>query len=194
MRKLFCLIIVFVVLLMNSTEKSYGYNESAQEIKSPQEVELEYMTPIDEKHRDIDTISMNILNEYYNDNDRLSILGGITMTRPWGYIDKSGESGKSSAFGIGPVVLRRYYLLQGDWATLSLDMSGGFIFYSADFPSDGRWYNFMWRIGPKINFQISDNSVLSIGYKLMHVSNGHLNYNNPAYNAKGYSLSIMKQF
>jgi lipid A 3-O-deacylase len=200
MRKLFCLIIVLVVFLMNSPENSYGYDGVAQEFKSPQkikssqEIELEYMTPTSEKRRDIDTISLNIFNEYYNNNDRVSILGGITMTRPWGYIEESGEQ-KSFAFGIGPVILRRYYLLQGDWAALSWDMSGGFIFYTKDFPYDGRWYNFMWRMGPKFSCRISDNSVLSIGYKLMHVSNGHLSgHKNPAYNAEGFSLSIMKLF
>jgi hypothetical protein len=54
----------------------------------------------------------------------------------------------------------------------ALDMSGGFIVYDKTFPAEGRYYNFMWRIGPRFIYKISENSSVNIGYMLMHVSNG----------------------
>jgi lipid A 3-O-deacylase len=200
MRKLICCIIVFYVLLMYSysPEKSFGYKEEKdsgqlQTVGSKLEIEWDYLTPI-EKKREIDTLSLNILKEYANES-QLSFYRGITITRPWGNIIDSGVILESSAFGIGPVYLMRYEPLQWDHLSLSFDMSGGLIFYKDDFPAGGRFYNFMWRIGPKFSYQIVNNYLLNIGFKLMHVSNGHLSGNkNPAYNAGGVSLSITRLF
>lgn len=195
MRNLICWIVVFHVLLMCSPEKSYGYE--GETFGSKSEIELEYLIPV-EKVREIDTLSLNILKENSHD-DRLSFYRGVTITRAWGNSIHLGVTRDSSAFGIGPVYLMRYQLLQNNWSTLSFDMSGGLIFYNEDFPAGGDFYNFMWRIGPKFTCQIDDNLLLNIGYKLMHVSNGQWSgssetSHNPAYNAGGFSLSITRLF
>jgi lipid A 3-O-deacylase len=150
--------------------------------------------------RQIDTLSLNILfSKKSSLDDRLSFYTGATITRAWGNIIHMGARQKNSAFGIGPVYLLRYKALQLAKSSLSFDMSGSLIFYSEDFPAGGDFYNFMWRIGPKFTYQINDNYLLNIGYKLMHVSNGQFSDNlptvhNPAYNANGISLSITKLF
>jgi hypothetical protein len=75
----------------------------------------------------------------------------------------------------------------------ALDMSGGFIVYDKIFPNGGKYYNFMWRIGPQFIYKISENSSVNIGYMLMHVSNG-LKAHNPSYNAHGVSLGFVTNF
>jgi hypothetical protein len=74
--------------------------------------------------------------------------------------------------------------------TGAFDMSGGFILYDKAFPAEGRSYNFMWRMGPRFIYKISENSSVNIGYMLMHVSNG-LKTHNPGYNAHGVSLGLV---
>jgi len=51
----------------------------------------------------------------------------------------------------------------------------------------------MWRIGPRLNYKISENSSVSIGYMLIHVSNG-LKTHNTSYNAHGVSLGFVTNF
>ena len=203
MKKLFYAMIIINLLLLVSSVKSYG-NTGDEEFRFNRfepnfEIESEYLTPI-QSARQIDTASMNLLfrkNDYISDNS--SVYLGITITRAWGDIIRPWGKVDNSAWGIGPMAMKRYQLMNWDKSCLSFESSVGLILYNEDFPAGGEFYNFMWRIGPKYTCYINENSIFSIGYKLMHVSNGQFSgnsraSNNPAYNAKGISISITRKF
>jgi len=191
MRNLICLLVAISMLFIITPEKLYG-----SAVASQYEVEYEYLTPID-NDRNITTSSLNIFKKISDEKNSLSSYSGITITRPRGEISFDGETSDSSSFGIGPVYLIRYEPFKFGKASVSLDMSGGFILYNEKFPAGGRVYNFMWRIGPQFIYKIGENSSLNIGYKLMHVSNGSSIFgkgHNPAYNARGFSFGILTHF
>jgi lipid A 3-O-deacylase len=176
--------------------------QGAAEIDEPDdrtrlEMELEYLAPVDGE-RQIKTVLANIFRIQPNySGGRWSYYPGLTFTKAWGRLDWENSERDTSACGVGPVFLIRRQLWRRERLTLWFDSSVGLIFYSEDFPAGGDFYNFMWRIGPKLMFKITDRSWLSIGYKLMHVSNGQLFHHdfsshNPAYNAAGVSLSLIR--
>ncbi len=100
----------------------------------------------------------------------------------------------SSAVGIGPVYMIRNEKDLSGKLSAAFDMSGGFIVYDKIFPVGGRYYNFMWRVGPQFIYKISENSPANIGYMLMHVSTGGVGAHNPSYNAQGVSLGFLTKF
>jgi len=191
MRKIICLVIILNILLGFMPEKSLASSGSTE-----REIELEYLTPLD-NDRDINTFSIHILNKIPAKNSSISFYNGLTITRPQGEIFSGGEKCDSSAFGIGPVYLARYEPFHSGKLAFSLDMSDGLILYNKKFPVEGRIYNFMWRAGPQFSYKFDQNTAVSIGYKLMHVSNGSSIFgkgHNPSYNASGFSLSIVTHF
>lgn len=162
-------------------------------------LELEYLAPVD-KDRQIETVSLNILikkPEIFRLKQFDSYLG-LTLTRAWGSINRTTINPDSSAFGLGPVFLIRKELWQNNRVQLFFDSSVGLIFYSKDFPAGGDFYNFMWRFGPKIKYQIDPNLAWNLSYKWMHVSNGQISHeeptHNPAYNGVGFSLGLAWAF
>jgi hypothetical protein len=168
--------------------KSYCY---ASESKI--EVESDYLTHTHFKDRYIDTVSLHILENISKKNN-WSIYRGVTITRPYGHIINDNQQTKdSSAVGIGPVYMIRNGKKISEKLYEALDMSGGFIVYDKAFPAEGRYYNFMWRIGPRLIYKTSENSSINIGYTLMHVSNG-FGTHNPGYNGEGVSLSFEGKF
>ncbi|MBP2656199.1 MAG: Lipid 3-O-deacylase-related protein [Firmicutes bacterium] len=167
MRKIICLVIILNILLGFMPEKSLASSGSTE-----REIELEYLTPLD-NDRDINTFSIHILNKIPAKNSSISFYNGLTITRPQGEIFSGGEKCDSSA------------------------LSDGLILYNKKFPVEGRIYNFMWRAGPQFSYKFDQNTAVSIGYKLMHVSNGSSIFgkgHNPSYNASGFSLSIVTHF
>ena len=171
--------------------KSKTIRAQLQKVGSKLEIEWEYLTPV-EQARQIDTLTLNISQECSH-NNHFSIYRGLSITQAWGNLEHLGMIKDTSAFGLGPVYLIRYEPFQRPHALFSLDMSGGLIFYNQNFPTGGDFYNFMWRIGPKFIYQMDDNLSFTIGYTLMHVSNGQTSNSsttshNPAYNAGGIPL------
>jgi lipid A 3-O-deacylase len=201
MRKFGYLIFMTALFLISLPMNTYGYPSEAKEGLTAEktEFEMEYLVPTGER-RDIDTISLNIFKEVRN-NGRVAFYNGITLTHAWGDMTQSGVKSDCAAYGIGPTYLVRIGVKEWDNAAFSFDMSGALIFYDKDFPNNGDFYNFMWRIGPKFSYRIAEYMILNIGYILMHVSNGQLYWpeltgtaHNPAYNAKGLSLTVVYCF
>jgi lipid A 3-O-deacylase len=210
MRK-FCLCVLITTLLLIVVQiNAFGYLENRD---TQPEIELEYFTPQHEEDRNIDTISLNFQKVNYR-NDFVSVYSGITLTRAWGDMTRRDVYSECDAYGIGPTGLIRLRLMglnflgynRGSSVGLFFDMSGSVIFWNKDFPTGGDFYDFMWRVGPKISCLIGEKTVLNIGYKWMHVSNGQWKWqsfcktsgkatkHNPSYNAKGISLTIIKFF
>ncbi|SFM27400.1 acyloxyacyl hydrolase [Pelosinus propionicus] len=187
MRRLICFVIVINFLLIFIPGKSYCY---AADPKF--ELEWDYLTPFT-SNRDIDTVSLHIITKISEKNNK-SVYRGFTITRPYGSIDLKKANQDSSAVGVGPIYMIRSEKEISGKLSAALDMSGGFIVYDKIFPAGGRYYNFMWRVGPQFIYKTSKDSSVNMGYMLMHVSNGGLGGHNPSYNAHGVSFSFVTKF
>jgi lipid A 3-O-deacylase len=209
MRKFCVSLFITTFLLIAVLTNAYGYLENRD---TQTEVELEYFAPLRETARDIDTLAVNIQKVNYAD-DFVSVHSGLTVTRAWGDMTRRGVHSNCDAWGIGPTGLIRLRLMGlnflgysgGDVIELSLDMSGALIFWDNNFPTNGDFYDFMWRVGPKLSCLIGKKTVLNIGYKVMHVSNGQWEWHglktsgrgtehNPSWNAKGITVTVVKYF
>jgi len=76
---------------------------------------------------------------------------------------------------------------------LHIDLSGSgyLVLYNERFPAGGDYYNFMWRGGPAIGYQLRDEASIAIGYQRSHVSNGQgMTRRNPSYDAHGIFLRL----
>ena len=187
MRRIINLVIVFSVLLILIPVHAYCSTGDA-----PLELEWDYVTSyLDD--RDLDTVSLHILKKTPKKVKHWSVYRGITITRATGSITLDEQKYDSPAFGAGPVYMIRNEKHYSDKFSAAFDISGGFIVYDKTFPAGGRWYNFMWRLGPKLIYRMNDNSSLHIGYTLMHVSNG-LEKHNPGYDAHGVSFGVVTKF
>lgn len=186
MRKIICSVIVTIFLLLYPSVKSYSQPAAPQP-----ELEWDYLIPV-QSDRNLDTISLHILKKISKTQNK-SIYHGITITHPSGDITWENQRKNSSALGIGPIYMLRYEKAHSNKLSATLDISGGIILYDKRFPAGGEYYNFMWRISPKLMYRISKNASLNIGYTLMHVSNG-LKENNPSYDARGVSIAYAENF
>jgi hypothetical protein len=190
MRKLVRLVIIINFLLICTPGMSYCYAND-----SKLEMDWDYLTAT-AKSRDLDTVSLHILHKISETKGR-SVYSGITITRALGNIipGQQTQAQESSAVGIGPVYMIRNEKYHSGKLSAAVDMSGGFIVYNNKFPAGGEYYNFMWRIGPQYIYKFSQNSSVSMGYMLMHVSNGlHSQIHNPSYNAHGVSFGFVTNF
>ncbi len=195
MRRLICLVFVITILLIGMPGKSYCYAaDSTREPNDPKyELEWDYFTHTHFRDRYIDTVSVHMLENISQTNNR-SVYRGITVTRPYGYLNDDDRNQKGcSALGIGPVYMIRNERHVSGKLYEAIDMSGGFIIYDKIFPAGGRYFNFMWRIGPQFIYKISKNSSVNVGYMFMHISNGFRSHN-PSYNAHGYTLGFTRNF
>ena len=113
-------------------------------------MESEYLTHVTIKDRYIDTVSLHVLEKVSQKGSK-SEYRGITITRPHGnLINENHETKDSTALGVGSVYMIRYEKKIAGKLSDSLNLSGGFILYDRPFPAEGRNYNFMWRVQPKL--------------------------------------------
>ncbi|MDR1702590.1 MAG: acyloxyacyl hydrolase [Sporomusaceae bacterium] len=185
MRKIICLkfMLIFLLFLLPITT-------SCQAAET--DFELEYLNSFF-KDRDIDTYNLHFLKKI-SQKGSLSAYRGVTVTRTLGDIFWENKTRDSAAVGIGPIWLKRYEKGVSGKLSLGLDASGGFIIYNESFPPGGYFYNFMWRLVPKLIYNINATTSLSAGYTFMHVSNGMGAAHNPAYNARGVSVALEAKF
>lgn len=177
-------VITFLLISLSGDPYCYG-------AESRTELEWDYMTPHG-KDRNLDTLSLHVIKKFSETPNR-SIYRGITITRPSGNINWENQNRNSSAVGVGPLYMLRYEKHQSGKLSAALDMSGGLIVYDKKFPTGGQYYNFIWRIGPRLIYKFNENTSLNVGYMLMHVSNG-LRTHNPGYDSHGFSLGLTKSF
>ncbi len=183
----FICFVIFMLVILSQALACYASEPNPGQNNSSFELDWDHLTPHFEKRR-IDTESLHILKNISESNNR-STYFGLTITHPYGYVTDKQEDKACSAVGVGPVYMIRNERHWSGKLYGALDMSGGFIVYNQPFPADGRAYNFMWRIGPRLVYKISDNSSLNLGYTWMHVSNG-LKRHNTSYDAGGILLGF----
>lgn len=194
-RRLIYLVVAITFLLLGTPEKSFCYAAGTDINRDDSKIELDwdYLNRAHFRDRFIDTVSVHILENVSKTKNK-SIYRGITVTRPTGYlIDDNQRTRDSSAVGVGPVYMIRYEKALSRKLSEALDVSGGVIVYDEAFPAGGRYFNFMWRIGPRLIYKINENSSLTLGYTLMHVSNGFQSHN-PGYNGEGVTLGFVTRF
>jgi hypothetical protein len=162
---------------------------------------IEYLTPTDES-RDIRTTNIDLgylLTRVEKVN--LSICACLTATYATGNItqlDGSLESGTlktvrydNSAFGLGPGLLASFTLWRISMFSIHLNGRGNFLVYNKKFPAGGEHYNFMWRGGPSLEYEIGKSKVIGVGYHWAHVSNGQgVGAQNPSYDAAGVIVTF----
>ena len=156
-------------------------------------IELWDYTTTNNNERYLDTTSLHILKQIAPTHHHKTLYRGITVTRPRGDIIWEYEEHNSSAVGIGPVYLLRYEKPQSGKLSQAFVLRGGFILYNKKFPYGGQYYNFMWRIGPQLIYKMNEHSSITVGYTLMHVSNG-LRTHNPGYDSHGISWGFVAKF
>lgn len=181
----------YLVMIINFLLSCLPIVPSCYAAAAKSELDWDYLTPT-AKSRDLDTMSLHILNKISETNGR-SVYRGFTITKAYGEITPSQQIWQedSSAVGVGPIYLIRNEKLHSGKLTVSIDMSGGLILYDKEFPVGGEHYNFMWRIGPQFMYKFTPTSVVNIGYTFMHVSNGlHSEIHNPSYNAHGVTIGF----
>jgi len=192
---LLCIVMSFPVYADTGTSK-----KQVPEVKEPFELGVEYLWPTNQERR-IQTTALNILWRYGYYNDLLvSVYSGLTFNYAWGNSIQKDLDGREiehseSALGIGPLLHFRWAPVSLDNLTFSMDANGGIIFHNKEFPAGGDLYNFIWRIGPSIQFQLQNKEALIFGLRIMHVSNGQgATRDNPAYNAAGICLHVVRYF
>ncbi|HWY37666.1 MAG TPA: acyloxyacyl hydrolase [Bacteroidia bacterium] len=198
--------IVFVLSLAAVLKaQSYSSRDSVFFLKnytSKTEIGVDYLVPTRFSNK-IKTINFNCLFwKKYCKNISTLISVGITGTYAWGRSLQTYPLGdtaieyvsyKTSAFGLGPVVQVDPTLVKIKRFSIIAEASGGVMLYNNHFPHGGDMYNFMFRTGPSVTYQLSKHAVLKAGYRWMHVSNGQGYGNqNPFYEAQGFSISFIK--
>ena len=165
----------------------------------PAHIAVEYLYPTEDS-RNITTFNLNAYIRIKTiKTANLSILAGLTATYAAGDITQlEGDLNEGTlrecnyeneALGIGPSILLDLRLWRDSKISFHLDGSGSIIFYNQEFPAGGNRYNFMWRGGPVLRYDIGNGHDIGIGYLWMHVSNGQgIGPNNPSYDAQGVSL------
>lgn len=168
--------------------------ETDKDLAKPQkevEVQLEYLQHRFFKNRHIDNYNIHLYKKWKSIH-ALSIYGGVTITGATGYLvddDQPGVQKNSDALGIGPSFLLRWEKHLSGKLYADLDASGSLRIYGKAHPADGRAYDFLWRIGPRLTYRCTENTAISLGYMFAHMSNGWKNHN-PGYNGVGFSLGF----
>lgn len=156
------------------------------------EVQMEYMDHRMFEDREIDTYNVHVY-EKFKENGSVSLHKGLTFSRAVGYTTDDGIYRDSNAVGFGPSFMWRWTKPISKKWDASLDGTGSLLAYNKAFPAQGRAFGFMWRIGPRVTYHWNDSNSLSLGYLLMHCSNGFKG-NNPGYNGVGFSLGYNHSF
>lgn len=163
------------------------------------ELSLESLLPTRED-RQIETHNLHLLfGKAENRDSRMQYALGLTLTQAEGSIrlDENGSTvtHDANASGAGPAMRVRFAAWRNDWLAFWLQAQGAVLLYDREFPYGGDRYNFMWRVGPALEFRLGERLALNLQYHWAHVSNGQgTGDHNPAYGARGASLGLRVSF
>ncbi len=170
------------------TVQAASGNDFRPEIVCPSgtEIQVEYLRHSMFKDREIDNYTIHCFRKFHQ-KGALSWHKGWTLTRATGYTTEDGIRRDSNAWGTGPALMVRWERPWRGKATVSLDGSGSALVYNRNFPAQGRPFGFYWRLLPQIHYHADRHNTISLGYTLMHASNG-LRTRNPGHNGIGFVL------
>ena len=167
-------------------------NSTENEDRSTWEIQYDSMHPciFGDRHISNDTVH---IYQKMGHRGTLSWYRGLTISDNHGHLTDDDVWRKSDAWGVGPSVMGRYeHKLTGKLYG-GVDATGTLLFYNKAFPAGGRAYGFMWRTGPRLTWKSGDKDSFSVGYTIMHCSNG-MKSRNPGYNANGLTVAWSHQF
>ena len=156
------------------------------------EIQFEYLDARFYDERNINLYNFHVFEEAHRSH-ALTIWRGLTISRPVGYTTDKGVYADGQAVGIGPAIMLRWEKKLSGKLYGDLDLSGSLLLYNRAHPGGGRRYNFLWRIGPRLDYRFTDRDSVSLGYMFHHTSNGHKNHN-PGYDGIGFSLGYSHKF
>lgn len=193
-----CILALFIITTVRVSNASETLKNDNEYVFS-----IEYLHPT-ENDRDITTINLDF-NYLISRINRLSMYIGIVGTYAYGSITQlEGDINQgtlrevhydNSAFGLGPGILVSFEIIKFKKVSLHLNGNGNLILYSEKFPAGGDNYNFMWRGGPMLEYEIGKSQSVGINFHFVHVSNGQgLSQDNPSYNTQGVRLSFKSFF
>jgi hypothetical protein len=126
----------------------------------------------------------------------LSVAGASGWITQWDdhfvdvrYDTRAGALGPVFVFRVEP--FRPLCVANGGCAGFSfaVDAGGALLFYSSHFPPGGDIYDFAWRVGGTLGYQVTPRFRVELGGRWMHVSNGQgLGPFNPAYEGAGVTI------
>ncbi len=168
-------------------------------------VAVEFLAPTKESS-DIETTNLDV-NYLVSrvESLNLSIYLGVTATYVTGTIKQlEGSLGAgslkevvydNSVFGLGPGLLASFLMFEKNKLSIHINGGGNVVIYNKNFPAGGERYNFMWRVGPMLEYLIAASNSIGISYHLAHVSNGQgVGAQNPSYDAQGVALRFSTFF
>ncbi|GLX77223.1 hypothetical protein tinsulaeT_05630 [Thalassotalea insulae] len=166
---------------------------------------FEYLSPID-RDRNIDTYILDVfypVAEISPINLRISALASFAYaTGDITQIEGEYSEGtmhdvnyKNSAFALGPGVQLDWRVFKDEQLSFHLEGIGNLFIYNDKFPAGGKYYNFMWRIGPSVYYKLDNSSKVGVGYHWSHASNGTgVRPENPSYDAEGVFIRYSRLF
>lgn len=168
--------------------------QAPEKEKKAVEVQLEYMDHRLFHNRHIDNYSIHVYQEWKK-NGSVSLHKGLTLTRGLGYLRKDNDPRHrdSRAVGFGPSFMLRWQRQLSGKLYGGIDATGSFLIYDHVFPADSRTFGFMWRTGPRLSYKWNEDDSLTLGYSVMHCSNG-MKTRNLGYNGVGFMLGYQHRF
>ncbi len=158
----------------------------------PYEIQMEYLEGRFYKARQIDRYNVHLFERIRN-RGSVSLYRGLSVARMTGYNTEDGIWRDSEAWGIGPSLMIRWEKPMTGKLSGALEASGTLEVYHHAHPAGGRAFGFLWRVGPRLKYQFTEQEALSVGYIFHHSSNGFGSHN-PGYNGIGFSLGYHRSF
>jgi hypothetical protein len=198
------LVIIFLlfdfVTVYSQKEVNSDTTVFSEKYKRKIELSAEYLVPTHFSDK-IQTVSIHAYfwKQYFKDI-YLKVNVGLTSTYAWGYTSRYKlrsdtlfvSNYKTTGLGLGPSLQIDFAPFKIKRFSLVVEASGGFILYTNRFPYGGDIYNFMFRTGPSITYEINKNCFFKTGYRWMHVSNGQgRGTQNPFYEAQGINVGFI---
>jgi opacity protein-like surface antigen len=129
---------------------------------------------------------------YYNKKHLIEYVGEINFSANYNVPSSSQilETGYFSGFGLAPVGLQ-FNLWKDNPVQPFFKSSGGFMLFNKRFPDErGTRFNFTLELGGGVEFILSHDLSLSLGYKYHHLSNGELGQANPGVDSNVFYAGI----
>ncbi|SFS38004.1 hypothetical protein SAMN02910357_00420 [Succinivibrio dextrinosolvens] len=180
-------------LLLTNTALADNSSKATDSWFDNVEFQAEFLKYHYKDNRYVKNYNLHALTQVY-DWSIFSLHAGATFTVADGYIIRGNMKQNSDAVGLGPAIVARFGGEIIDNFHISLDLGGSMRFFTKNHPATARKYDFLWRIGPRIAYDFSENGSVGFNYVVYaHASNGHSDQN-PGYEMKGFNFSLDYKF
>jgi hypothetical protein len=163
--------------------------------KNKWEYGLEYVIPTSTPNK-INTLNANVFfwTTWFK-KAVINISFGASAVYAHGYVDQLELHGtdvdevhvKCKAIGLGPVAQLQFLIARFNKLSIEGEANGAVLLFNHKFPVGGTQYNFMFRTGPNLCWNLDKKHVLKFCYRWQHASNGTgFGPQNPYYEGQGF--------